>query len=234
MITVSAWFPFRHFRFPPPPSTDRSSTLPNVQSPFLCLKMAPSLAMILTVGLISRIALLYKPLMLRIEVLGFNRPLSSIQNIHGSDLHVIPDTAYCEDMHCRESSGLLFAVCEENEENQWKWFPPMTVFDDPTAPGRGSIVVIDPGTFKSNRLSLEKFARAFITHGIDIFTTPDEPTSVYIFAANRLPSPTTRRPVKRVLKSRFSTIPFASGDRARCQWLCACGPGESGSVSGSR
>jgi hypothetical protein len=93
--------------------------------------------------------------MLRIEVLGLNRPLSSIQNIHGSDLLVIPDTAYCKDMRYHEPSGLLVAGCEENEENQWKWFPPMTVFDDPTALGHGSIVVIDPGTFTSNRLSLE-------------------------------------------------------------------------------
>lgn len=109
MITISTWFLFRHFHFPSSPSTDRSSTLPNAQSPILCPRMAPSLAMILNAGLISRIALLYKPLMLRIEVLGFNRPLNSIQNIHGSDLHVTPDTAYCKDMHCHESSGLLVA-----------------------------------------------------------------------------------------------------------------------------
>lgn len=79
--------------------------------------------------------------------------------------------------------------CEENEENQWKWFPPMTVFDDPTALGHGSVVVIDPRTLTFNRLSLENFPQAFITHGIDTITTPDEPTAVYIFAANHLPSP---------------------------------------------
>jgi hypothetical protein len=154
--------------------------------------MAPSifkLPVILTAGLISCIALLYKPVALRVEVLGLNRPLSSIQNIHGSDLHVIPDTAYCEDMHYHEPSGLVFAACEENEENRWKWFPPMTIFDDPTALGHGSIVVIDPKTFTSTRLTLPDFPHPFITHGFDIYTFPDDPTSIYIFAANHLPNP---------------------------------------------
>jgi hypothetical protein len=31
MITISTWYPFRHFHFPSPPSADRSSTLPNAQ-----------------------------------------------------------------------------------------------------------------------------------------------------------------------------------------------------------
>jgi hypothetical protein len=58
MITISTWYPFRHFHFPSPPSTAGSSTLPNAQSLLLSLKTAPPLAVILTTGLISCIALL--------------------------------------------------------------------------------------------------------------------------------------------------------------------------------
>ena len=74
--------------------------------------------------LVSFTALLYKPLTLRAEVLGFTRPLDKIENIHGQDFRLIPDTLYCEDLHYHESSGLLFGASEEKPESRWKWFPP--------------------------------------------------------------------------------------------------------------
>ena len=78
--------------------------------------------------LVSFTALLYKPLTLRAEVVGFTRPLDKIQNIHGQDFHLIPDTLYCEDLHYHKSSGLLFGASEEKPESRWKWFPPFVEF----------------------------------------------------------------------------------------------------------
>ena len=74
--------------------------------------------------LVSFAAVLYKPITLRLEVLGLNRPLSTIQNVHGEDFRLIPDTLYCEDLHYHESSELLFGTSEEKAESRWKWFPP--------------------------------------------------------------------------------------------------------------
>lgn len=78
-----------------------------------------ALAVIASLG-----AVLYKPLSLRIEVLGINRPLNKIVNIHGEDFQIIPDTLYTEDLHHHLPSGLLFGASEENPETRYKWFPP--------------------------------------------------------------------------------------------------------------
>lgn len=74
--------------------------------------------------LVSLAALFYKPITLRVEVLGLTRPLNKIQNVHGEDLRMIPDTLYCEDLHYHEHSHLLFGASEEKLETRWKWFPP--------------------------------------------------------------------------------------------------------------
>ena len=69
-------------------------------------------------------ALLYKPVTLRLEVVGITRPLDKIQNVHGEDFRLIPDTFYCEDLHYHKFSNLLFGASEEKSESRWKWFPP--------------------------------------------------------------------------------------------------------------
>ena len=78
--------------------------------------------------LVSFAALLYKPVTLRAEVVGFTRPLDKIQNVHGQDFRLIPDTLYCEDLHYHESSNLLFGASEEKPGSRWKWFPPFVEF----------------------------------------------------------------------------------------------------------
>lgn len=77
--------------------------------------------------LVSLAALLYKPVTLRLEVLGLIRPWDKIQNIHGEDFRIIPDTLYCEDLHYHEPSGLLFGASEEKPESRAKWFPPFVL-----------------------------------------------------------------------------------------------------------
>ena len=74
--------------------------------------------------LASLAAVLYKPVSLKVEVLGLNRSLDKIENIHGEDFRVLPDTLYLEDIHLHEASGLLFGAIEEKVETRWQWFPP--------------------------------------------------------------------------------------------------------------
>ena len=75
-------------------------------------------------ALLSVVALFYKPIVVRIEVLGLTRPLNKIHNVHGQDLRKLPDTLYCEDLHYHEHSHLLFGASEENPDARWLWFPP--------------------------------------------------------------------------------------------------------------
>lgn len=79
---------------------------------------------IIVAVLASLAAVVYKPLTLRAEVLGINRPLDRIQNTHGEDFGVIADTLYTEDLHHHLPSGLLFGAAEEKVETRWNWFPP--------------------------------------------------------------------------------------------------------------
>ena len=77
--------------------------------------------------LVSFAALLYKPVTLRLEVLGLTRAWGKIRNIHGEDFRIIPDTLYCEDLHYHEPSGLLFGASEEKPETRAQWFPPFVI-----------------------------------------------------------------------------------------------------------
>ncbi|KAI9842531.1 MAG: hypothetical protein M1838_003088 [Thelocarpon superellum] len=132
---------------------------------------------------------LYRPLALRSSVLGVLRPQAGIENIHGGEVQRIPDTLYCEDLHYHSPSGLLFTAAEDDETNRWRWYPPLGHWEDPTALGRGSIVVIDPKTMATTRLALTGFSGPFIPHGIDLWSPPDEAGAVLIFAINHLPNP---------------------------------------------
>ncbi|MCJ1289943.1 hypothetical protein MMC34_001477 [Xylographa carneopallida] len=145
------------------------------------------------VALATLIALLYNPIKLRAVVLGYTRSQASIENIHGADLRVIPNTVQCEDLHHHLPSGLLFAACQGRSAERFLWFPasPQGNFRDPkaAADSQGGLFVIDPKTFTSSRLTLEGFPGPFITHGIDIYSAPSVPDTVYIFAINHLPNP---------------------------------------------
>ncbi|MCJ1478612.1 hypothetical protein MMC13_007293 [Lambiella insularis] len=136
--------------------------------------------------------LLYNPIKLRAEVLGFLRP-SSVEDIHGEGLRIIPNTVQCEDLHHHLPSGLLFTACQGQAEARYSWFPPSggANFKDHKAADKshGSIYVIDPKTFTSTRLTLEGFSGPFVTHGIDIYHSPSASNDLYIFAVNHLPNP---------------------------------------------
>lgn len=89
----------------------------------------------------------YAPIKQRLVTLGVLRKSSSIQNIHGSELRIIPDTRHCEDLHFWPGSGLLYTACEGKDSPRMRWFPPMTVFDEvpvETGVATGSLYVLDP------------------------------------------------------------------------------------------
>ena len=124
----------------------------------------------------------------RAKVFGLNRP-RNLQTIHGVDkIKWIPNTAVCEDLHHHLPSNQIYAACQDDVEQRFHWFPPLAVFDNSNL-NQGSITVIDPTTFTSKKLKLKGFEGPFITHGIDIFSSSDEPEALYIFAVNHLPNP---------------------------------------------
>jgi hypothetical protein len=145
-----------------------------------------SLVLAASTGLV---AYFWPSLSLRAEVLGMTRAKTLLQNLHGEDFYIIPDTLHCEDLHHHLPSGLLFGASEVDPETRWKWFPPIGEFDYKAATTRGSFVVINPETKSSKRLTLTGFNGPFVTHGIDIWSSKDEPNSVYIFAVNHLANP---------------------------------------------
>jgi len=73
---------------------------------------------------ISMIAFVENPVIDRVKTLGLFRYLSTVENIHGEDFQLIPNTFACEDLHHHLPSGLLFGVSEPDTESRWKWFPP--------------------------------------------------------------------------------------------------------------
>ena len=96
----------------------------------------------------SVVALLYNPVKLRAEVLGFTRSPTTLQNIHGEGLRIIPDTVLCEDLHQHGPSGLLFAGCQGRPAERYLWFPPApgAILKDPkaAADSQGGVFLIDP------------------------------------------------------------------------------------------
>ncbi|GAP87998.1 putative serum paraoxonase arylesterase 2 [Rosellinia necatrix] len=133
-------------------------------------------------------AWLYPPIRHFTTILGF-RPFESTLNVHGTETRFIPDTVACEDLEYHAPSGMLYTACVGDLETARGWNPGAEALDRPDRPAYGSIMVIDPKTLKSQKLSLEGFEGPFATHGIALHTPPSEPGLVYIFAVNHLPNP---------------------------------------------
>ncbi|KAF7714533.1 Uncharacterized protein PECH_008424 [Penicillium ucsense] len=117
----------------------------------------------------------FEPLTLQIKVLGVSRIFGSFQNLHGEDTKVISNTLFTEDLHYHAPSHQLFGT--------------LTNWNEPESIGQGTIIVIDANTLTATRLTLRNFKGPFNTHGIDIYTPPEDPSSIYIVAVNHLPNP---------------------------------------------
>ncbi|GAO16352.1 hypothetical protein UVI_02049910 [Ustilaginoidea virens] len=138
-------------------------------------------------------AFIYKAELPRVtRLLGIWRENRSTVIANANDLHVFPDTIYCEDIHHHEPSGLLFTACEATESLRYSWFPGLSHLNDPVAASesQGTIDVIDPQSMTAKKLKFTNFDGAFITHGIDVIDDPDQEKgkAVYIFAVNHVPS----------------------------------------------
>ncbi|TGJ80253.1 hypothetical protein E0Z10_g8501 [Xylaria hypoxylon] len=141
------------------------------------------------VALLSALsAWLYTPVKHFVTVLGI-RPFDSSVNIHGVETRFIPDTAGCEDLEFHVPSGMLYTACVGDVEVARGWNPGAEALERPDRPAFGTIVVIDPKTLKSQKLSLKNFKGPFATHGIGLYTPPSKPNLVYIYAINHLPNP---------------------------------------------
>ncbi|KAI1111633.1 serum paraoxonase/arylesterase family protein [Nemania sp. NC0429] len=133
-------------------------------------------------------AWLYPPVRHFTAVLGF-RPFESSANVHGVETRFIPDTAACEDLEYHAPSGMLYTACVGDVEIARGWSPGAPALERPDRPPYGTIVVIDPKTMKSQKLSLDNFKGPFATHGIGLYTPPSKSNVVYIYAINHVPNP---------------------------------------------
>ncbi|KAI1321858.1 hypothetical protein F5Y16DRAFT_405053 [Xylariaceae sp. FL0255] len=113
------------------------------------------------------VAFLCGPLKHGAEVLGVFRSLKPWENLHGLENRIIPDTIACEDLGYHPEAGNV----------------------NPEKAGQGMIVVVDPKTLQSEKLSLNNFESVFTTHSISLYTPALDPSTVYIFAINHLPNP---------------------------------------------
>ncbi|XXG95664.1 hypothetical protein Hte_001933 [Hypoxylon texense] len=142
---------------------------------------------IVVVGALS--AFLYAPLKREATILGLFRPLDSWQNVHGIENHAIDGTVACEDLHYHEPSNMLYAACGGDLEKAASWFPGALMLDHPEKAWYGTLVVIDPKTMKSQKLTLADFEGPFVTHGISLYNSPSDLETVYIYAVNHIPNP---------------------------------------------
>jgi hypothetical protein len=117
----------------------------------------------------------YQPTRQRLVTLGLTRG-SVIENVHGfsKDLRVIEDTRHCEDLHLWETSNgkpVLFTACEGKGSRRFKWFPPMTVFDDPelgSGDATSSLYVLDPEVSFSSFVSFSSPFRIFCFRSLSL------------------------------------------------------------------
>ncbi|KAI0868657.1 serum paraoxonase/arylesterase family protein [Hypoxylon argillaceum] len=130
----------------------------------------------------------YPPVRHFVTLLGI-RPFEDAVNVHGVETRFIPDTAACEDLEYHAPSGMLYTACVGDVELARGWSPGAEALTRPDRPPFGTIVVIDPTTFKSQKLSLSHFKGPFATHGIGLHSSPSKPDVVYIYAINHLPNP---------------------------------------------
>ncbi|KAL7622500.1 hypothetical protein AAE478_008007 [Parahypoxylon ruwenzoriense] len=149
-----------------------------------------ALSLYLTAAVIGILSMLiYSPLKREIVLLGLTRPLSSWQNVHGIENRVIQDTVACEDLHYHETSGMLYSACGGDMAKAAGWFPGSGTLDHPENPGYGTLVVIDPKTMESRKLTLTGFEGPFVAHGVSLYSPPSDLKTVYVFVINHLPNP---------------------------------------------
>lgn len=87
--------------------------------------MVNTSALALTAALIASFgALLYKPIVTRVELFGIGRSFKGFDSVHGEGLKFFPDTYGCEDLHYHEPANVIFGVAEEKQGSRYEWFPP--------------------------------------------------------------------------------------------------------------
>jgi len=104
----------------------------------------PSLATFGIGAVAAVVAVLYGPVSQRITTVGGYRSMSTMKNVHGHELKIIPNTIQCEDVHHHIESGLLFTACQGENNSRNGWFPGLGKLEDPKAPQIGQLVVVDP------------------------------------------------------------------------------------------
>ncbi|KAI2620616.1 hypothetical protein GGS21DRAFT_536630 [Xylaria nigripes] len=122
-------------------------------------------------------AWIYEPTREFANILGY-RPNEAPDNIHGMETLFIPDTVACEDLEYHAPSRMLYTACSADLESARGWNPGAWALERHDKPAFGTIVVVDPKTLQSQKLSLEGFEGPLATHGIGLYTPPSKPETV--------------------------------------------------------
>lgn len=90
----------------------------------------------------------------------------------------------CEDVAVHFDSSTVFAACGD-PRGRTKWYPPAGQRDAagrPEASFREQLFKHDIKTGKTTELKIEGVEGDFVTHGIDVWPSAHDPTTVHIFA----------------------------------------------------
>jgi arylesterase/paraoxonase len=90
----------------------------------------------------------------------------------------------CEDVRIHFPSDTAFLACGDPVERT-HWYPPACVRDvSKRSSFRESLFKYDIRTERTTEFKIEGLDGDFVTHGIDIYSFPDDPTKIHLFAVN--------------------------------------------------
>lgn len=92
----------------------------------------------------------------------------------------------CEDVKIHFASNTAFVACG-NPEERTKWYPASGRYDAASreeASFKEYLLKYDIKRRETTKLKVHGLDGDFITHGIDIYSFPDDPTKIHIFAVN--------------------------------------------------
>ncbi|KAK5050504.1 hypothetical protein LTR84_003785 [Exophiala bonariae] len=106
--------------------------------------------------------------------------------LNNGNCQVIKEMNACEDVKIHYASNTAFLACGDPLERR-NWYPCAGMRDSTKrseASFRETLFKYDLISGKPTELQLHGLEGDFITHGIDIFSTPGDPSKVHIFAVN--------------------------------------------------
>lgn len=163
-------------------------------------------------NIIIILAVLFIPLRgtyYHLQVLGAFRPhpppsLKSSPPEYVQGARLITQIKQAEDFALHAPSHLLILTAPSNETSRYGWWPPAKNLDRPedaltadtgiwTLHTQVSIPIqggreTDIKTWEARRITIKDFSGPFVAHGLDIYSPPSQPDTIYLHAVNHKPA----------------------------------------------